>query len=162
MSDDRWNPWQRPPREVLIDRQIREAMEAGKFDDLPFQGQRIPLEDDSAAGEWAQAFRMLRNARMAPPWIEADKDARRQLAGLEALISEARGAGALGHGWRRRRLAAIVAAVNRAIEVLNVEAPTDRQHRRVVDLSSELRRLEAAEAGGDPGPSGSARSPRAG
>lgn len=46
--------------ESLIERQIREAMEAGAFDDLPHQGVRLPLEDDTAAGEralWRRAFR---------------------------------------------------------------------------------------------------------
>ena len=145
MSDDRSNPWQRPPRELLIDRQIREAMDAGKFDDLPFQGQRLPLEDDSAAGEWAQAFRMLRNARMAPAWIEADKEARRQIDMLERLIEAARGAGPVGRAWRRQQLEASVRAADRAIEILNVEAPTDRQHRSPVDRDAALARLEEAE-----------------
>lgn len=131
----------RPSREgmceTLVERQIREAMEEGAFDDLPHQGKRLPLElggrvepaagsswrrccrsvaasaltrsiarsaastirarssrprswlralaasdlppraacsnrseEDSAAGEWALAQRVLRNAGAAPPWIE--------------------------------------------------------------------------------------------
>ena len=39
-----------PDWESLIERQIREAAEAGAFDDLPHQGERLPLEDDSLAG----------------------------------------------------------------------------------------------------------------
>jgi hypothetical protein len=68
--------------ESLVERQIREAMEAGAFNELPYQGERLPLEDDSAAGEWAMAHRMLRNAGMAPPWIESDKEVRRLLEHL--------------------------------------------------------------------------------
>ena len=75
-----------PSWESLVDRQIREAMEAGKFDDLPHQGAPLPIEDDSAAGEWALAFRMLRNAGVAPPWIEADKEARALLARRDAIL----------------------------------------------------------------------------
>ena len=56
-----------PSWESLIERQIREATEAGAFDDLPHQGERLPLEDDSAAGEWAMAHRMLKEAGVAPP-----------------------------------------------------------------------------------------------
>ena len=66
-----------PSWESLVERQIREAMDGGAFDDLPYQGERLPLEDDSAAGEWAMAHRMLRSAGMAPPWIESDKEARK-------------------------------------------------------------------------------------
>ena len=38
----------------------------------------------------------------------------------------------------------VVAEANRAIERLNAEAPTDRQHRRPLDPEAELARLEAA------------------
>ena len=60
--------------ESIVERQIREAMEDGAFDELPYRGVPIPLDDDSAAGERALGFRVLRNAGVAPPWIEADKE----------------------------------------------------------------------------------------
>jgi hypothetical protein len=130
--------------ESFVERQIRDAMAGGAFDDLPYRGERIPLEDDSAAGEWAMAHRMLRNAGTAPPWIESDKEARRQLAALEALIERAPRMSP--HGLRRARaeLAAIVEAANRAIARVNSEAPTDRQHRRPVDPAAEAERLDRA------------------
>ena len=118
-------------------------MEQGAFDDLPFQGERLPLEDDSAAGEWAMAYTMLRSAGAAPPWIESDKEARRQMAELEALIERAPRMSPLSHRRARADLAKIVAAANRAIERVNAEAPTDRQHRRPLDPA-----VEAAPLGG--------------
>lgn len=130
--------------ESLVERQIREAMEQGAFDDLPFQGKPLPIEDDSAAGDWAMAHRMLRNAGMAPPWIESDKEARRQMAELEALVERAPRMSRLSHPRARADLAKIVAAANRAILRVNSEAPTDRQHRRPLDLATETERLEAA------------------
>jgi DnaJ homologue, subfamily C, member 28, conserved domain len=133
-----------PSWESLVERQIREAMDGGAFDDLPYQGERLPLEDDSAAGEWAMAYRMLRNAEMAPPWIESDKEARKQLAALEALIERAPTMTAASHGWARRDLARIVAAANQAIARVNSEAPTLRQHRRPLDPVAEAARLEEA------------------
>ena len=145
MPDHRRPPWEPPPRELLIDRQIREGIEAGKFDDLPYQGQRLPLEDDTPAGEWALAFRMLRTARMAPPWIESDKEVRWRLDERDALLAQARGRGSLGGGLRRRQLTVMVEAANAAIVRLNHEAPTDRQHRRPLDLDAELAALAAAE-----------------
>jgi hypothetical protein len=130
--------------ESLVERQIREAMDAGAFDDLPYQGERLPIEDDSAAGEWAMAHRMLRNAGAAPPWIESDKEARRQLAALDALLDRAPRMSRLSHRRARSDLRAIVAAANRAIERVNAEAPTNRQHRRPLDLAAEAERLEQA------------------
>jgi hypothetical protein len=78
-----------PDWESLIERQIREAMEEGAFDALPHQGEPLPLEDDSGAGDWAMAHRMLRDAGMAPPWIEADKEVRALLGRRDALLERA-------------------------------------------------------------------------
>jgi hypothetical protein len=133
--------------ESLVERQIREAMDGGAFEDLPYQGERLPLEDDSAAGEWAMAHRMLRNAGMAPPWIESDKEARRQLAALDALIDRAPTLSVLGRRPAREELSRIVEAANRAIARVNAEAPTVRQHRRPLDPAAEAARLEEAFGG---------------
>ncbi len=119
-------------------------MEAGDFDDLPHQGERLPLEDDSAAGEWAMAHRMLRNAGAAPPWIEADKEARRLLAELEALMERATRTSPISRDRARREAARIVEEANRAIDRVNAEAPTAQQHRRRLDPTAEAARLERA------------------
>jgi hypothetical protein len=44
----------------------------------------------------------------------------------------------------RAELERIVTEANRAIDRLNAEAPTDRQHRRPLDLAKELAALEEA------------------
>src|SRR3954454_25279963 len=85
-KDAEGRPQVAPSWESLVEKQIRDAMSQGAFDDLPFRGQRLPLEDDSAAGDWAMGYRILREAGAAPPWIESDKEARRQMAELEDLI----------------------------------------------------------------------------
>ena len=144
---DDGNPY-RPSREALIDRQIREAMDDGAFDELPFRGERIPLEDDSAAGEWALAHRMLRNAGVAPPWIETDKAIRDLLAARDAILARAPRSSELGRPRDRAELERIVEAANRAIVRLNSEAPTERQHRRLLDPDRELEVLARAHEGG--------------
>jgi Domain of unknown function (DUF1992) len=141
-ADGRWQSdrsW-----ESLVERQIREAMDAGAFEDLPFRGQRLPIEDDSAAGEWAMAHRMLKNAGAVPPWIESDKEARRLLAELAGMLERAPRASTLARDRLRRDYLATVRAANRAIERVNAEAPTDRQHRRPLDANAEVERLERA------------------
>jgi hypothetical protein len=137
-------------RETLIERKIREAMEEGAFDDLPHQGARLPLQDDSAAGEWALAYRMLRNANAAPPWIESDKAVRALLDERDRLFVRAARRSAQGNARARVELVRIVEDVNRAIERVNAEAPTERQHRRPLDLTVELDRLERAARGETP------------
>lgn len=130
--------------ESLVERQIREAMEAGAFEDLPFQGERLPLEDDSAAGDLAMAHRMLHSAGAAPPWIESNKEARRLLAELEALIERAPRTSPLSRARARTQLASLVEAANRAIARINAEAPTERHYRRPLDPTVEAERLERA------------------
>jgi hypothetical protein len=131
-------------RETLVERQIREAMEDGAFDDLPHRGARLPLDDDSAAGDWALAHRMLRSAGAAPPWIESDKAARALLEERDRLLERASRLRPLGVARARDEMVRIVDAANRAIARVNAEAPTVRQHRRPLDLASELDRLERA------------------
>ena len=143
--DVAWDPARLRVRETLIDRQIREAHEGGAFNDLPFRGERIPLDDDAQAGEWALAHHVLKNARMVPPWIATDQEVRSLLARRDAILGRApRSTTAIARGRDRRELEEVVAAANRAITVLNHEAPTDRQHRRPLRLDAELAALALA------------------
>ncbi len=144
---DLGNPYA-PARERLIERQLREAREAGAFDNLPHQGERLPLVDDSAAGEWALAYRVLKNANFAPPWIEADKEVRALLARRDKVIERAPRSSAIGRRRDRDELTQIVMAANDAIVRVNREAPTPRQHRVPLDLEAELAALAAAHEGG--------------
>jgi hypothetical protein len=156
--------WQRDPerpdpaepsrqklRETLVERQIREAMEDGRFDDLPYQGQRLPVEDDSLAGDRALAHRLLKNANVAPAWIEADKAARALLEERDRLLGRAPRLSRFGRARARAEMIALVEAANRAILRLNIESPTHRQHRRSLDPEVELARFERAARGEPPG-----------
>jgi hypothetical protein len=141
-NDD--DPWERMRRrETLIERQIREAMEDGRFDDLPHQGERLPLVDDSAAGEWAPAYRMLRNAGAAPDWIEADKEVRALLERRDAILARApRATSVFARRRDRAALEELVIEHGRAVARLNAAAPTVQQHRRPLSLADELERLD--------------------
>ena len=151
-----------PTWESLVERQIREAIDEGRFDRLPHQGGRLPLDDDAAAGEWALAYRLLRDNGMAPPWIEADKAARAGLERLAELHERAATARPAGRGRLRALVREVVADTNRWIERLNAEAPTVQQHRRPLDLEAELGRLEgsfAAASASDRGARGERQAP---
>ena len=136
-----------PTWETLIDRQIREAIETGQFDHLPHQGEPLPNDDNPYAGEWEVAFHILRNAGVAPPWIEADKEVRELLAKRDALLARA-AADPPPSAYARRRdrgvLEDLVARTNAAIARVNAEAPTDVQHRRPLVLADELARYDVA------------------
>ncbi len=131
-----------PTWESLVERQIREAMDDGRFDDLPYRGERLPLEDDTLAGDRAMAFHVLRNAGAAPPWVEDDKAVRRLLDRRDAILERATRSRS---GWARSRdrteLEGLIAEINAAVARVNAEAPTDRQHRVPLDPAAELARL---------------------
>ena len=156
--------WQRDPerpdpaepsrqkvRETLVERQIREAMEDGRFDALPHQGRRLPLVDDSLAGDRAMAHRLLKNAGVAPAWIEADKAVRALLDERDRFLARAPRLTPRGRARARTELTRLVDAANRAIVRVNIEAPTDRQQRRLLDRDVELARFERAARGEPPG-----------
>ncbi|MEA2672983.1 MAG: hypothetical protein QOI92_175 [Chloroflexota bacterium] len=141
------DPLRRPDasRETLIERQIRQAMEEGKFDNLPHQGKPLPNDDNPYAGEWGLAFRVLSNAGFAPPWIEADKEVRALLARRDAILARAAAGPGLSESARRRdrvALERLVGEINVAIERVNAEAPTTSQHRRPLALADQLARYD--------------------
>jgi hypothetical protein len=135
-----------PDWETLIERQITEAIASGEFDDLPHQGEPLPNDDNPYAGDRGPAFKILKNAGVAPPWIEADKEARQLLARRDAIHARA-GQGLIRSPFARRErevLEALVKQINAAIARVNADAPTIAQHRRPLTLVDELARYDEA------------------
>jgi hypothetical protein len=134
-------------RETLLDRQIREAVEAGQFDNLPHHGKPLPNDENPYASEWGLAFHVLKNAGFAPPWIEADKEVRAILDRRDVILARAAAdpaPSAIAQRRDRQVLERLVVEVNASIARLNAEAPTIRQHRRQLVLEDELRRYDEA------------------
>jgi hypothetical protein len=134
-------------RETLLDRQIREAVEAGQFDNLPHHGKPLPNDENPYASDWGLAFHVLKNAGFAPPWIEADKEVRALLDRRDAILTRAAAdpaPSAIAQRHDRQVLERLVIEVNASIARVNAEAPTTRQHRRPLVLEDELRRYEEA------------------
>ena len=133
--------------ESVIERQIREAMADGSFDNLPYQGEPLPNDENPYAGDRALAFHMLKNASVAPPWVEADKEVRELLAQRDTILNRAASGyppSELAQGRGRASLEDLIARINRAISRVNADAPTDRQHRRHLVLADELARYDEA------------------
>lgn len=136
-----------PDWETLIERQIREAMEEGKFENLPHQGKPLPNDQNPYAGDWDLAFHVLRNAGVAPPWIESTKEVRDLLARRDELLRRAADGPAPTPSARqrdRRALEELVVRVNAAIARVNAEAPLDSLHRPPLRLADELARYDEA------------------
>jgi hypothetical protein len=76
-----------PVYESAIDKQIREAMERGEFEDLRGAGKPLTLDDDPyVPADWRLAFKILKDAGVAPEWIEKGKAIRAELEALAALL----------------------------------------------------------------------------
>jgi Domain of unknown function (DUF1992) len=131
-----------PSWETLTERLIREAQESGAFDELPHRGRSLPSDDDAHAGEMAMSY------RVAPPWVEAHKEARRLEAEVERLLAHTGRRTELGRGRAREQLTELVREHDKAVERLAVLAPTHRQHRRRLDLPALLHRLDDHPAAG--------------
>ena len=136
-----------PNWDTLIERQIREAMERGKFNELPHHGKPLPNDENPYAGDMALAFHVLKNAGVAPPWVEANKEVNELLAKRDAILKRA----ASGSGpsvFARKRdcqaLEDLVERANKAIFKANTEAPTASAYRRPLNLEEELARYESA------------------
>jgi hypothetical protein len=124
--------------ETLVDRLIREAQERGDWESSAWAGRRLPAQDGIYEGEEAAAQAILRHANAVPPWIATDQDVRRLSAECEEVRSRAARTGALGGAALRRRYAALVAELDRALLRAEVEAPTPAQQRARIDPSAEL------------------------
>ena len=56
--------------------QIEKAIARGEFDNLPLKGKPIKIESNPYQPELDLAFSRLKNAGMAPAWIELDREIR--------------------------------------------------------------------------------------
>ena len=75
--------------DALAEQRIREAQEAGEFDDLPGAGAPLELDDDALVPEELRAaYRLLKNAGFVPPELEAHREIR-QLEQLLRTIEDA-------------------------------------------------------------------------
>lgn len=132
--------------ESLTERLIREAQDAGRFDDLPGHGRPLHLEDDHYAGDMALAHHVLRGAGAVPPWIEADKEVRRLQVQIERLLQRARSSSPRTARRLPHELEQLADRHEDAVRRLEGLAPTPRQQRPRLDRESLRGRLAAALA----------------
>ena len=146
--------------ESAIERQIREAMERGDFDNLPGKGKPLDLTPNPYAADQEMAFKILKDAGCAPEWIELDKAIRERLDRAKAVLARswerhqaqlgqlAGRPDAWGEAERRRSLdgwqAAVAAfeeevtAINKEIGDLNLKVPSPQCQRFKVDAAQEV------------------------
>lgn len=102
--------------ESLVERRIREAQERGEFDNLPGKGKPLDLSENPFADpSLGPAFRMLKNAGVAPAFIQE----RREI--LEAVDAARQ---AIDRTGDERAFGITVEGLNARIRRYNHELPT--------------------------------------
>ena len=134
-------------QETLVEKKIREAMEAGEFDDLPGKGQPLDLRENPFEDpDLRMVHRLLRNAGFAPAWIEERKDidaelekARVQLTRAWLLYGSDR-----DHDWQRNivEFRDKVAELNERIKIYNLKTPSAVFQRRLIDADKAIQLVE--------------------
>jgi len=144
--------------ESLIDQKIREAMEQGEFDNLSGKGAPIDLSENPFEDpDWRTAHRLLRNAGLAPSWIEESKDidaelvvARTNLARVWMILQNARGSEFEKSAEARlvkslKAFRAQAAQLNRRIAAWNLTIPAAGLQRKMIDGEREIARIRGDE-----------------
>ena len=73
--------------ESFAEQQVREAISRGEFDNLPGTGRPIDLgEDNPFEGDMGPAYRLARNAGVAPGWVSIGQEIETCLTALDALL----------------------------------------------------------------------------
>ncbi len=143
-----------------VEEHIRQAMEQGKFDNLPGKGKPLRMEENPHADpEWRLAYHVLKSGGFSLPWIDTLRE-------IDADVEKARTSLARTWAWRQSLLSAggaypgaeaewkralgafreQVTALNRRIRDYNLEAPSERFQRPLLDFERELRKLSDSES----------------
>ena len=141
--------------ESLVNKKIREALEAGEFENLAGAGEPIDLtENPFEDPDWRTAHRLMRNAGFAPAWIEERKDIDASLESARIMLTRSakvlRNARKTVHEenaverWARAEseFRLQVADLNRRIDAWNLKTPTVAFQRNRIDVEHEIARVK--------------------
>jgi DnaJ family protein C protein 28 len=138
--------------ESLTEKMIREAIEAGEFDNLPGKGQPIDLSENPFEDpDLRTVHRLLRNAGFAPAWIEERKDidstleiARTKLARAWELFGKSKAQGK-NADWERnlKEFREQVDDLNRRIRVYNLKSPALVFQRKHIDAEVIIEQIRS-------------------
>ncbi len=139
--------------ESAVDKIIREAMEAGEFDNLPGKGKPLQIEEDpfEDPAMWA-ANHLLRNSGFAPPIIMERKE-------IEDEIDTARAS--LLRSWRwyrdtppgdwvddqwvraQARFRESIEDINKRIRTYNLKVKSHQIHLHTLNVDKEIERVKS-------------------
>lgn len=99
-----------------VEKTLSDAIARGEFDNLPQKGKPIRIERNPYQPELDLAYSRLKNANMAPAWIELDREVRTMQETLDHWLHAAAG-----------RLAAEAARIQQPEETSAIDLPEPKQ-----------------------------------
>jgi len=143
-------------RQRGIEEQIRQAIEAGVFDDLPGKGKPLKLDVyPFESQDWSLAHHILRSSGYTLPWIESrreiedDLDATRQelkraFTRFMSLQYDDTQTARQELIWQQavERFRKHVADINTRIQNYNLEVPTNRFQRLKINVHDEIEAIK--------------------
>ena len=153
--------------EDAIEKQIREAMERGEFDNLKGKGKPLDLERNPFTPEdWQLAYKIMQDNNVAPEWIEQGKTIRDELQSLTAWFEkQAQWQRDRAHKAKSLTIEKMIAErehlartrdktcaqfrdraklLNKAIDLFNLKAPPGIPHFTRVRIEDEIEKFLAA------------------
>jgi hypothetical protein len=154
MSEDR----RLQERKSVIDEQIRDAISAGKFSNLPGEGKPLKLDDEGTPNEWRMAYKILKDNDLAPDWImdgkELEASREQMLTALRRAAKSYRQGGLQADaawGYARRTFVEAAVVYNRKVLSYNLKVPAGVTHRAPLDINREVEQaLDAARPNSAP------------
>lgn len=141
--------------DLSIEEIIRQAMQDGKFDDLPGKGKPLHLDQNVHEDpEWRATFHILKTSGFTLPWIESLRE-------IESQLEKARADLARSWNWCQVELnehpenplpeaewarsietfQSQITIINKKIRQYNLEVPSERFQRPIIDPKREIERL---------------------
>ena len=132
-------------RKAVIDQQIQDAINAGKFTNLPGAGKPLKLDNENPNDPFRMAHKILKDNDLAPDWIMDGKELEAMLVKMRKALRKAaqvyrQGGVQAETRWGQARRTVVEAAVvyNRKLLSYNLKAPPGVAHRLALDVEREL------------------------
>jgi DnaJ family protein C protein 28 len=143
--------------ESMVEKMLREAIEAGEFDNLPGKGQPVDLrENPFEDADLRVVHKLLRDAGFAPAWIEEQKDiaatfeAARQTLTRAWKIYRPGGVSPNSPAWERNvaEFREKAAELNCRVKLYNLKVPAAVFQRRMFYADKVIESITQADDSG--------------
>jgi DnaJ family protein C protein 28 len=138
-----------------IEDAIKQAMQAGHFDDLPGKGQPLRLDENPHEDPaWRMANHILKSSGFSLPWIESLREIESELekartvlartwAWRQEILIDNGPSHAVELEWRRaiQTFQEQIEAINKRIFSYNLEVPSDRFQKQMLNAEREIEKI---------------------